>query len=50
MMNDVDDNEPIPFWRGISKESLANEVDATPLLYSIQINLKVFPLRSNKTL
>ena len=43
-MHDVDENEPVPFWRGTSKESLADESIAIPLLYSIQINLKVFLL------
>lgn len=41
-MLDVDENEPIPFWRSNSKDSLPEDEHAVPLLYSIQINLKVF--------
>ena len=44
VMHDVDENEPIPFWRGTSKESVTDEENIVPLLYSIQINLKVCPL------
>ena len=41
MISDVDENEPVPLWRNLSNESLEA---APPLLYSIQVNLKVYTL------
>ena len=42
MISDVDENEPVPLWRNLSNES--SEAEAPPLLYSIQVNLKVYTL------
>ena len=41
VIHDVDENEPIPFWRGTSNESVTEDENIVPMLYSIQINLKV---------
>ena len=41
VISDVDDNEPVPIFRSFSKDSFTDGESSVPLLYSIQINLKV---------
>ncbi len=44
MIKDVDENDPIPLWRTASIGSIPHPGNVVPLLYSIQVNLKVCTL------
>ena len=41
VMKDVDEHDPVPLWRTKSTESSPGSENIVPLLYSIQVNLKV---------